>query len=158
RCRHVNGRLVVTLRPVPAEQQPLLQREPVFDRPEVELGIVSAPGAEPWVAEVIFPASTSIAEAKDFLRRELQELAVHAAGPAARWHEGDGAVALELSAAAEAPTVFVPLDEGFRECVGRCAGAGEVSWQTARLEFDRSAGWDRERAERWAEERLGLRD
>src|SRR5581483_314559 len=47
RCRHVNGRLVITLRPPPSEQPGWVQREQVFDRPEIELVIAAVPGLEP---------------------------------------------------------------------------------------------------------------
>jgi hypothetical protein len=161
RCRLVNGRLVVTLRHLPAEQQGWVQREPVFDRPEVELGILSAPGQEPSVVEVVFPGSTSVADAKTFLHRELQELAVHASAPQPRWREGETAWVLDLSPASEGEKAVVSLDDGVREHVGRCAchaDAGEVSWQTQYLEFDKAAGWDLARAAGWVHERLRLRD
>src|SRR5262249_56292421 len=38
------------------------------------------------------------------------------------------------------------------------AGGDSPEWLTCALEFDRSEGWDRARAEGWVEERLRLRD
>jgi hypothetical protein len=157
RCRHAHGRLVVTLRRVTPEQEAWLQQEPLYDRPDVELGIVSEPGQEPWVAEVVFPGSFTVAEAKQFLHAELQELALNANAPAPRWGESPGAVALELSGEAE-PDAAVPLEGGVRERGRYVHHDGEVTWQTCALEFDRAAGWDRAGAERWVEEKLGLRD
>lgn len=156
-CRHAHGRLIVTLRPVTSEQEPWLQREPVFDRPDVELGIVSAPGQEPCVAEVIFPGSASITEAKQYIHGELQELALHASAPALRWREGGAGFSVEFSEEGETETTVI-LEPGVRERVSRLPCDGEVAWQTCALEFDRAAGWDRAAAERWVEERLGLRD
>jgi hypothetical protein len=150
-------RLVCTLRPVPAGQEGALEREPVADRPDVELHILvpprprGRPAAEPQVAEVHFPAATPIAEAKEFIYRELQELPVQTTGHSPRWEEGPARVVLRLQPdggdAAE-----VALGEGVTE---RLTPGG---WHTAALQFDRTAGWTRERAEAWVAERLGLRD
>jgi hypothetical protein len=55
--------------------------------------------------------------------------------------------------------VPVPLEEGVRELVApHPAGDRGTPWHTCALQFDRAAGWDRDRAERWVQERLGLRD
>lgn len=161
RCRHAHGHLTVTLRPVAVEQQAWLQREPVFDRPEISVGIIAAPDQEPCVAEVIFPGTMSIAEAKAFIHRELQELAIHANGLAPRWSEETGKIRLELSPFAEGDLSEVVIGEGIQERAGRCVckvGSNEVGWLTTHIEFDKSAGWDRARAEAWIEERLRLRD
>jgi hypothetical protein len=187
-----DGRLVCRLRPVPPEQEPWVEREHVADRPEIELRIVAPPrgrrqpgeggeprerGDGPQLAEVIFPGSFSVPEAKEYIYRELEELTVQARGPGVRWVEGPGRLALELSdSAVRAGAVAVALGNGVSEVVGPWvppasgpppaapqSGGGEgreqaAGWQTYALEFDRDAGWDRERAEQWVEERLHLRD
>lgn len=159
RWRHVEDRLIVTLRTLTPEQQAEVQHEPVFDRPDVEVGIYACAGHDPCIAEVIFPGSTTISEAKEFIHRELQDLAMQATGSGLRWHETPSTLLVELSGPAEPEATVVCLENGIRERIGRCGGpASEVPWPTCCLEFDRAAGWDRSRAERWVEENLGLRD
>jgi hypothetical protein len=116
------------------------------------------------VAEIAFPASVAIHEAKEYVYRELDELTVQAPGPSLRWVEAPGQVVLELAQTADPDAVSVTLGEGVRELVAaypRGKGQGPdagVPWQTCSLQFDRDAGWTRERAEQWVEERLGIRD
>jgi hypothetical protein len=156
-----DGKLTCTLRPLGPDYRRWVESEPVADRPDVELRIVSPPRQTPYVAEVTFPASTPLPEAREFIFRELDELAVEAPGPGARWVETPEEVRLELSDAAGADGVVVVLPGGVRERLAPRAGTpgpGAVPWQTSSLQFDRAAGWDRAAAERWVEERLGLRD
>jgi hypothetical protein len=148
---------------VTAEQQRWVEVERVADRPEVELRIVAPPRQEAYLAEVLFPAATPLPEAKEYIYRELQELTVQAAGAGLRWLERPGQVVLDLSGGHEegSDAVALPLEAGVREVVGTVPHAcppGGAPWHTCRLEFDREAGWDRARAEGWAQERLGLRD
>jgi hypothetical protein len=155
------GRLIAQLRPVPAEQERWVQREPVFDRPEIEVGIVSPPRQEPQVVEVSFPSSTDLAEARSYIFRELEELAVQPAGQVVSWHEDDAAIGVRFDLSEIPEQRTVPLGGGVSEVLAhdpRLADAGEVAWRTAGLTFERAAGWDRERARTWLEERLGLRD
>jgi hypothetical protein len=159
RWRMVDGRLVAGLRPIAVEHEPWVQYEPVFDRPEIHVRIVAVPQQEPQVAEVVFPGTTAIGQAKEFIYSELQELAVQTGGPGLRWSEHDGQVTLELGGGSDSAGVQVHLEAGVRELVAPGQGAeGEVPWQTCGLAFDGAAGWDRTRAERWVAERLGLRD
>jgi hypothetical protein len=156
-----DGRLSCSLRPIAPEQEAWTQEEPVFDRPEIELRIVSPPRQEPQIAEVVFPATTPIEQAKEFIYRELQELSVQAPGPALHWHECERCVRLELGAGSEGEHALVPLEPGLHErvaCSGRPGCEGETPWQTAALVFERGQGWDRAGAERWVADRLGLRD
>jgi hypothetical protein len=162
RWRFVDGRLVCALRPITAEQERWAQDEPVFDRPEIELRIVSPPRQEPVIAEVAFPGSTPIEQAKEFIYRELQELSVQATGPALHWSEGESTVTLEVGTGSDSSSVSVALEPGVTELLAfRSVGAregDEAPWSTCALAFDRGAGWDRDRAERWVSERLGLLD
>jgi hypothetical protein len=148
------GRLVCRLRPLAAGQEQWIESEPVADRPEIELRILAAPRQSPQVAEVVFPAGMGIGEAKQFVFRELDELAVETRGLALRWVETDEEVILELEPHADSESVLVPLEEGVRERV-LCAGGSFGC--TAGLHFARAAGWSRERARQWVAERLGLR-
>jgi hypothetical protein len=143
------------------EQQPAglrEQREPVFDRPEIELGIVSPPRQEPRIVEVGFPACTPPEQARAFLFGELDELAVQAAGPAMTWSEQEQTVTLAFAAPGE-PSLTAAFPNGIRERLIRCDHAeGETEWLTGALEFDRAAGWDLARARDWVAQRLGLLD
>jgi hypothetical protein len=157
RWRLAGEQLVCSLRPLAGEQERWLQREPVFDRPEIELGIVSPPHQDPQVVEVRFPAATPLEDARAYIFRELEELAVEPAGVSADWLEDEQTVTLLFDAASERRRVC--LGTGVVEqmaCVPH--PAGEVGWKTAALEFERAGGWDLERARLWVEERLGVRD
>ncbi len=150
--------LVCTLRRIPAGQEGALEREPVADRPDVELRILvpprpgrgAAPG-EPLVAEIVFPVETPIVEAKEFIYRELQELPIQSHCPCGRWQETAARLILRLDHGSESGPE-IALGEGIFERL--VAGSA----YTASLEFDRVSGWTRERAEAWVAERLGLRD
>jgi hypothetical protein len=152
-------RLCCRLRPVPPEQRARLESERVADAPDIELRILTPPRQAPQLVEVVFPPAMTVPEAKEYLFRELEELPVQSRGHSLRWVEGPEQVVLELAPAAGDGAVPVPLAPGVRELVGRLPGeeACRLPWYTSRLLFDRSAGWDRERAERWVEERLGVR-
>jgi hypothetical protein len=154
-----DGRLVCRLRPVPPGQEGFVESESVADRPEVELRIIAVPRAAPQLAEIVFPASVSVPEAKGYVFRELEELPVQSCGAALRWAETAEGVTLHLGESA-AGAVAVPLAEGVCELVAPHPAPAErgTPWHTSALQFDRAAGWDRDRAERWALERLGLRD
>jgi hypothetical protein len=155
------GRLVCRLRPVSAEQVRWVESERVADRSEIELRIVAPPRQAPYLAEVLFPGTTAVPEAKDYIYRELQELTLQASGSELRWLEKPGHLVLELSGQIDPEAVPLDLEGGVRELVGPRTtplGPGGVPWHTCGLQFDRAAGWDRERAERWVEDNLGLRD
>jgi hypothetical protein len=164
--RVAGGRLIGTLHPIAAEQTPWVQHEAVFDRPEIELRIVSPPRQEAVLAEVLFPVSTPVDHAKEFIYRELQALSVEAGGAAIRWSEDDLAVTLYLDSRCDCSVTAVSLEAGIRELVTTCgrhgnghlARASDSPWRTCALEFDRGVGWDRPRAERWVGDRLALRD
>lgn len=159
RWHRSGGSLVASLRPIAEEDSGWAHCEPVYDRPEIELRIVAPPVGEPQLAEVIFPGHTPLPEAREFIHRELQELAVETASANPRWTQRGEAIVLDLHTAGPGDTVCLTLETGVREKLARCAQSeGCVGWLTAGLEFDPRAGWDRERAERWAADRLGLRD
>jgi hypothetical protein len=149
-----DGRLVCRLLPLTTEQEHWVESECVADRPDVELRIVSPPRQPPQLAEVVFPGSMTVPQAKEYIFRELQELPVQAAGPGLLWDEGETRVVLHLGN--DAPdAVVVPLEKGVTERVVPPGSGGP--WRTSRLEFDRAEGWDRARAEAWVEKHLKLR-
>jgi len=154
------GGLCCRLRPVAAEQRQWLERESLADFPEIELRILAQPRTPPALAEVLFPPSLSMPQAKEFIYRELQELAVQAHASSLRWRDDATCFTVSLSehVAPDGPPVF--LEEGVREVLGRTEDRGEPSapaW-TCQLEFDREAGWTRQRAEEWLWRHLKVRD
>jgi hypothetical protein len=158
RWHHRAGRVVCRLRPVPPDQERWLQTEYVADRPEIELRIIAPPRQASQLAEVTFPATVTPAEAKEFIYRELQEAAIQAAGTAQRWEEGPDRLVLHLAATIDPAAIVVSLESGISERVHWSAGAGGLTCHTIAVEFDRAAGWSRDRSEQWAAEYLGLAD
>jgi hypothetical protein len=153
-------RLHCRLRRIGPEHESWVQTERVADRPDVELRILARPRQEPELVEVVFPASTSVPEAKEYLFRELNEVTLQAAGPDWHWAETAERVVLRLGAV-NPNAVLVPLCAGVRELVAPAAGDEHdesAEWRTCAVEFDRAEGWDRARAEGWAAEHLRLRD
>jgi hypothetical protein len=159
-----NGGLCCQLRPVTPEQSQWLESEPLADSPDIELRILAMPRSEPLLAEVVFPAGVPIDRAKEYIFRELQELPVAAAGRSLRWLEDDDRIVLRLADAPAPDGVAICLEAGVRETLhpGPEDAAGRPpsgsAWQTCCVEFDRRAGWHRQRAEEWVQRHLGLRD
>jgi AAA domain len=152
---HREDRLVCRLRPASADEEQWIASEYLADRPEIELRIASPPRTAPRLVEVVFPGATPICEAKSFIFRELGELPLQAHGGGFRWKEDADRLTLDLSDGAAPDADAVDLADGVRE---RIAGNGLSRWQTCSLEFARGAGWTRDRAEQWVEERLQTRD
>ena len=151
---HRDDRLVCRLRPSSAEDEKWIASEYLADRPEIELRITSPPRAAPRLVEVVFPGATPIHEAKGFIFQELDELPLQAHGSAFRWREDAEQLTLDVSDHAVANDA-VNLAEGVCERIGVHGLSG---WQTCSIEFVCAAGWTRDRAERWIEERLQTRD
>jgi len=156
-----DGRWCCRLRPLTAEQRRQLECERVADCAEIELRILALPRAQPALAEVVFPAAMSIAQCKQYLFGELQELPVQASGDCFHWSEGPDRLVLRLSETPEAAPIPVPLAAGVRELVSTAAGTNGAAIRpghTCCLEFDRSAGWDRAGAGDWVHRHLGVLD
>ncbi len=150
-----DDRLVCRLRPASAEDEKWVASEYLADRPEIELRITSPPRVAPRLVEVVFPSATAIHEAKTFIFRELDELPLQAHGAAYRWREDADRLTLDLSDGAVPDDDAVSLADGVCERIGHHGLSG---WQTCSLEFSRAAGWTRDRAELWVEDRLQTRD
>jgi hypothetical protein len=152
--------LFCRLRAVTAEESQHLESEHLADRPDVELRILAVPRREPVLAEIVFPPTTSIAEAKEYIFKELEQLAVTAPGRGLRWQEHPDRLVLRLADDEVQEALPVALAPGVRERVFPQPGgiAGSKTWATCCIEFDRSAGWQREHAEEWVQRHLGLRD
>ncbi len=76
---------------------PYVECEPVADRPEIEICIVSPPRQTPQLAEVVFPGSMSIREAKEYIYREMEELSIEVDGSTVTWVESSTGPSLWLS-------------------------------------------------------------
>lgn len=160
RWEREGDRIRCRLRAVAPERRHWLESERVADAPDVELRILTGPGSRPVLAEVVFPGDMTVARAKEFLYRELEEPTVEPAGFCPAWSETPERLTFSLGDEAEADRA--ELEPGLWEVLtsARQPGNGRLgdAWRTARMEFARAAGWDRGRAEDWVERRLGLRD
>lgn len=158
------NRLHCRLRIFSPEQQRYVERETLADRPDVELHILTLPRSQPVLTAVVFPCSMSIAQAKQCIYDEIDELAAVPASTSVRWTEEAGQLVLELGAASPPDLMDVELTRGVREWIAEPRGKANGSapprgrWLTHRITFEPSAGWDRERAQQWAQRLLNLRD
>jgi len=158
------NRLRCRMRTLSQDQERWIETERVADFPDIELRILALPERQPCLAEILFPPSMSIAEAKQYIYNELQELAVETDAFAARWDDKLDRVVLALAGNNRNDELTVPLERGIREVIfpDSCRRNGdsvsEMVWHTSRIEFDRALGWDRPRAAQWLAQRLGLRD
>jgi hypothetical protein len=152
-----NNRLCCRLRPVAPDQRCRLEIEHVADFPQIELRILNLPRAEPVLAEMVFPPSMSIAEAKQYVLRELEELPVRALGHSLHWSEESERLVLHLGRRVAEPQPVI-LGLGVQARVARLTADGFTSWHTCCIEFERSAGWQRSRAEEWVQRYLKVRD
>ncbi|HYT92039.1 MAG TPA: AAA domain-containing protein, partial [Gemmataceae bacterium] len=167
-------RLCCRLRQLAPEQRQWLESEYVADFPEVELRILALPRVRPLLAEVIFPPSMTIEQAKGYIYQELQELPVQAAERCLRWTDEPDLLALCLCSGESGQEAAVALEPGVRELVatavegwdgqetvpqkGQDTVPQQARWYTRRVEFERAAGWTRHRAEEWLQTHLSLRD
>jgi hypothetical protein len=157
-------RLCCRLREVAFDQRQWLETERVADFPDIELRILTLPHNRPLLAEIVFPPSMAISRAKQYIFEELQELAVRATCSSLFWMEKPDRLALRLADHEVPHEVDVVLGAGIRETLGAVAVEGNgrgippLAWQTCCVEFDRTAGWQRQRAEEWVQRHLSLRD
>jgi hypothetical protein len=135
-------RLVCRLVHLSAEQRRHLTREPLADRPEIELRFSAA--EEPLLAEIAFPGATTVPDAKNFLFHTLNEVLLRPCGEAA-WSHAPDAITATFPAADGPGGAWVELEPGVREKV---CGFGLFAY-TAAVSFDPHAGWDADRAAAW---------
>lgn len=129
-------RLVCRLRLVSPAARGRLSREPVADRPDVELRLDG-----PELAEVVFPVHTPVAKAVEYLFQQLGELP---AGPDPAWEETSERLVARWQCGSSS---VAELGDGVRAVVTDAA--------IAAVEFDRAAGWDRDRASAWVHRHAG---
>ncbi len=139
--------LVCRLAHASVDQRSAMTREPLVDRPEVELRFITDDAGEPVLAEVAFPAGTTVAAAKAFLFAELGDVRLQPCGTGS-WCDNELAVCWPQAEASSA-AVWIDLDPGVREKV---VGDGLAAF-TAAVTFD-TAMWDKETAAAWLAQRL----
>lgn len=137
-------RLVCRLVHLTPEQRRHITREPLADRPEIELRF-TASDAEPLLAEIAFPGTTALPAAKSFLFHALGEVLLRPCGDFAWAHEPGAITAIWPAADSARDAAWIDLEPGVREKV---TGAGLFAY-TAAVSFDLSAGWDAEKAAEW---------
>jgi hypothetical protein len=152
------GRLCCRLHPVPAAERRFLEKESVADRADIELRIANPRTGQPFLAEVLFPASMSLAEAKEYLFHELGEIPCLSRVRTARWVDSaDGPIfRINSIPAMPLPPSSVVLGPGLTmraHDTSPCLSHSEVA-----LSFSEEAGWDRARAEAWVNRHLLMRD
>src|SRR5205823_3259450 len=138
-------RLVCRLSHPTPERRRAMTREPLADRPDVELRFVPGETGEPVLAEIAFPAGTAAAEAKAFVARELGEALLRPCGEPERHAAADRITVRWPAADSAGPGEWIDLEPGVREKV---VGVGVAAF-TAAVTFDPSAGWDAAAAEAW---------
>ena len=138
------------LRPVAVQERRYLEVERLADFPEIELRILSLPKARPQLAQVIFPATMTLAQAKVFIYGELQEAAVQPAGRGAWLEERADVWTLHLGPGANAELIATELESGLREWAA-------PHGPTHRLDFDKSR-WQHAQVDEWIHRCLNLRD
>jgi hypothetical protein len=148
---HEGDRLVCRLTHPTPDQRRGMTREPLLDRPEIELRFTADPAGEPVLAEVAFPITTTVAAAKSFLFHQVGEVLLHPCGTV-RWDHTPTALTAGWPAVEHGTTApdmpgatWIDLEPGVREKV---IGTGLVAF-TAAVAFDPSAGWDAAKAEAW---------
>ena len=147
-----DGRLCCTLRPFTSKDRGHLEVERVADFPEIELRILSIPKTAPVLTQVAFPVGMTIKQAKDFIYRELEEVAVQGCGRGAWLAEDAAGFLLRLGPSTPREPECLELEPGLREWIAPATA------NTCRLEFARADGWTRLRVDQWLWRFLQLRD
>ncbi len=158
--RH-DGRLHCRLRDCSADDEKWIETETVVDRPDIALRILTLPRQTPRLVDIHFPMDMNVAEAKQFLFNEMEELAVQTRGQALRWSESPTEIVLGLDDGDAFEITTIDLAQGVSECLARTrtrrGPEGGFDWHTRSLAFAVAEGWTRQRAEDWIGERLGMR-
>ncbi len=137
-------RLVCRLVHLTPDQRRHVTREPLADRPEIELRF-AASDAEPVLAEIAFPGTTAVPAAKSFLFHTLNEVLLRPCGECVWAHAADAITVTWPAADTARDATWIDLEPGVREKV---TGTGLFAY-TAAVRFDPEAGWDAEKAAEW---------
>jgi len=144
-----HDRLVLRLVHLQAEKRASLSREPVLDHPHVELRLTAGDGEEPVLAEIAFPAETTVVQAKQFLFSQLGEVLLRPGGNH-HWHKTDDRLTVCWPMLDESEGEWVELELGVRERVVGC-GCGAF---TAAIAFETASGWNDDTAREWLAEHI----
>jgi len=146
-----SDRLVCRLVHATPDQRRGFVREPLLDRPEIELRFLTDADGQPALAEVAFPAAAGIASAKSFLFHQLGEVLLRPFG-VLKWEHTETCITACWPQAETscAEGTWIDLEPGVRE---RVVGTGATAL-TAAVTFDPAAEWDADRALAWITERL----
>lgn len=144
-----NERLLCQLRPVAPQDRGRLESECLADAPDIELRILTLARAEPALSQVLFPPGTTLARAKEFIYRELQEFAVQTCGRNGWLEEQPDHFVWHLLPSPPAATTPVQLETGLCEWL--------ANNQTVRLEFARTC-WTRDAVLAWVARHLRQTD
>jgi AAA domain len=136
-------RLCCRLHAVRPEQREYLEGESLADNPDMELRILTLPGGEPVLAEIVFPPSLTPIQAREYVVGELNEVRALPKCRTARWSEENERIVVRFEPCE--PSGRVTLGEGLTEWI---AGTRTIGFA-----FDRPA-WDRARAMEWLRESL----
>jgi hypothetical protein len=153
--KHEGDHLVAVMCPEHRYEPTWLTAEPMFDHPEIELRIAHPPQGEPYLAQVCFPAATTLPEALQFLAAQGETRLSEIDQPNVAWGQHGGSITLQWlpERASDAPAgPCVTLEAGV--CEHLVAGQPH-GWKTASLVFDAGQGWTGQRVRDWLQERLG---
>lgn len=150
---HADGRLCCQLHRVPAPERGQLEKESVADRPDVELRIWNGRNGEPVLAEVHFPATMSIGEARQYLFQELGEIPCAPRFRTGRWEAADNELWFRIGPIRSGP--LPPRRIALAEGVALRIDDHRHDDSEIAVVFD---GWGREPAEAWLHRHLHARD
>ncbi|HZZ82315.1 MAG TPA: AAA domain-containing protein [Gemmataceae bacterium] len=143
--RREDGRLVCQLVPLTGEDAKHLESECLADAPDIELRILHRPLTRPCLAQVRFSPGSRFADAFAFMVREVQEFPLQPVGRTGWWHEDERRICRHLGPGQRQTQDWLEIEPGVR------LATNEESARISAVEFDKTAGWDRARADAWLE-------
>lgn len=142
-CEH--NQLVCRLWHVAPPRRLAITREPLADRPEIELRFIDCEvSGEAILAEIAFPPAMDLPAAKRFLFHTLGEVLLRPCGPV-KWQQDADAILAVWPVVDTVEGTWIELEPGIRE---KIVGTGPYAF-TAAVRFDTHAGWDSEKAAAW---------
>jgi hypothetical protein len=141
-----SDRLCCRLQSISLADRTRLDREFVADQPDIELRIFTPGNGIPTLAEIVFPERMNLAQAKEYLCREVGEIAIQLRCRSVSWRqENDTLLALFESTT---PSNQLALGDGVKELL--------CERYTIGFAFD-SNQWDPARAASWLEKQVSAR-
>jgi hypothetical protein len=139
--------LICHLYPLRPGDRKRLECEPVADAPDIELRLFTPPNGSPTLAEVVFPASTTPTNAREYLFREMGEVTCAPRTHTIVW-EAASAGCVARFGPIDPEATFADIGDRIRE---------ELSGlETRAVHF--TADWSRDQAEHWITEHVGQRE